>query len=434
MAVLLAGNDPVDQFLLRRPDYFFAQSPEQAVVDPDNPYVLAKHLKSAAFELPLTQEDFAVFGPLAQPLTEVLCDERELAEVRGSYYHPGGQNPSLGVSLRHVSDNTFSIVEINAPAAATDFTPDALGRHPAGVRDPKIRPAGNSRDNSADPKVIANVDAISATELVYPEAVYLHHGETYFVRELDLNAKIAYVERRETDYYTQAVLESNVLIKKTLERSPAESSHVASSPTADLVEAHSYEANYGEVDVSWQTVAFKKIKFNTRENIGLGPVDLPPQQLSTTALWVTPEGGVRAAMKAAGLRASEGLVGLRNVAVVALPLIAMCDCRDLGGVVDSKNLGRPTLILYDRYPGGLGYSEKGYRNVQKLLEVCGEMVAECPCDQGCPSCVGLPNLRPAIHADPDLDRGHPMPNKQATEQLLSLLIEGAAVTPVCESR
>lgn len=427
LAVLLAGNDPVDQYLLRRPDYFFAQSPEQAVVDPDNPYVLAKHLKSAAFELPLTAEDFAMFGPLAQPLTEMLCEEQQLAEIKARYYHPGGQNPSVGVSLRHMSDNTFSIVELAPPASTKEIPgPDGLGRYPAGVRDPAVRPAPESRDLANKMHVIANVDAISATELVYPEAIYLHHGETYFVRELDLNAKIAYVERRETDYYTQAVLESNVQITKTLETTGApegaagDSAKRAAEATS-LPAGTPYAASYGEVDVAWQTVAFKKIKFGTKENIGLGPVDLPPQQLPTTACWICPDDAVRAAMKSAGMRTSEGLVGMRNLAVVALPLVAMCDSRDLGGVVDSKNLGRSTLILYDRYPGGLGYSEKGFRRHEQLLTLCLDMAAACPCDDGCPSCVGLPNLRPAIHSDPDLTRGHPMPDKQATIRLLELL-------------
>jgi ATP-dependent helicase YprA (DUF1998 family) len=128
-------------------------------------------------------------------------------------------------------------------------------------------------------------------------------------------------------------------------------------------------------------------------------------------------------MKAAGLRASEGVVGLRNLAVVALPMVAMCDSRDLGGVVDSKNLGRATMILYDRYPGGLGYCEKGFHHMPALLALCRSMVVECPCPDGCPSCVGLPNLRPAIHSDPDLTRGYPIPNKAATVKLLELLCE-----------
>lgn len=396
LAVLLAGNDPVDQYLLRHPQYFFAQTPEQAVVDPNNPYVLAQHLPAAAFELPLSGEvDLDRFGPLAAPIAGALEHDGQLAAVKGKYYFAGGQNPAVGVSLRHMSDNTVSIVEI----AGGRGKPDGEQR------------AGADSPSASDHSVIANVDAISAPELVYPEAVYLHNGETYLVRDLDLVGKIAYVERRETDYYTQAVLESNVRI--TGQRETRDS-----VPRATL--------GYGDVDVAWQTVAFKKIKFATRENIGLGPVDIPAQNLTTTAVWLAPDESLRAEMKAAGLRASEGVCGLRNLAIVALPLVAMCDSRDLGGVVDSRNLGRTTLILYDRYPGGLGYSERGFQRMPELLAICLEMVRDCPCEDGCPSCVGLPNLRPAIHSDPDLARGYPMPNKQATVQLLELLAEPAA--------
>jgi DEAD/DEAH box helicase domain-containing protein len=181
--------------------------------------------------------------------------------------------------------------------------------------------------------------------------------------------------------------------------------------------------------VTWQTVAFKKIKFATRENIGLGPVDLPAQELKTTAFWFAPDDAVRAEMKSQGHRASEGLVGLRNLAVVALPFVAMCDSRDISGVVNSHNTGRPTMIVYDRYPGGLGYGEKGFARIHDLLAICREMVASCPCEDGCPSCVGLPNLRPAIHSDPDLTRGNPMPDKGATLLLLELLVAAESAIP-----
>jgi DEAD/DEAH box helicase domain-containing protein len=389
LAVLLAGNDPVDQYLLRHPEYFFSQSPEHAVVDPNNPYVLAKHLPAAAFELPLKPDgDLDRFGTLAPPIAGALSDQGVIANVKDQYYFAGGQNPAIGVSLRHMSDNTFSIVLMERDAK--------LPSNACGLAQP---PAPNHA-------VIANVDAISAPELVYPEAVYLHNGETYLVRELDLLGKVAYVERREIDYYTQAVLESNVRITGERDTNLA-------FPRALL--------GYGDVDVAWQTVAFKKIKFATRENIGLGPVDIPAQNLLTTAVWLAPDDVTRAEMKSAGLRASEGVVGLRNLAVVALPLVAMCDSRDLGGIVDSKNLGRTTMILYDRYPGGLGYSERGFANMPQLLAICLEMVRDCPCDDGCPSCVGLPNLRPAIHSDLDLTRGHLMPDKRATIRLLKLL-------------
>ncbi len=396
LAVLLAGNDPVDQYLLRHPEYFFAQSPEHAVVDPENPFVLARHLKAAAFELPLEDRDYDRFGAMAPPIVELLADEQQLVKVGDQFFCPGGQNPAVGISLRHMSDNTFSIVLQSKATSRKD-----------------IFASGAPTVDSTEHSVIANVDSISAPELIHPEAIYLHDGKTYLVRELDLNGKIAYVDRRETDYYTQAVLEHNVLI----------TGGRASSSAIDGA-----TVGYGDVDVSWQTVAFKKIKFTTRENIGLGPVDIPAQNLVTTGVWLAPDDATRVAMNQQGHRASEGVVGLRNLAVVALPIIAMCDRRDLGGVVDSKNLSRSTLILYDRYPGGLGYCEKGFSKITSLIALCYEIVADCPCPDGCPSCVGLPELNPGIHTDPDLMRGQPLPNKRATVGLLELLTQRAMAT------
>jgi DEAD/DEAH box helicase domain-containing protein len=411
LAVLLAGNDPVDQYLLRHPEYFFAQSPEHAVVDPENPYVLANHLKAAAFELPLDQETTKTFGPSAEPIAHVLSDAHELMEIDGKSYFCGQQNPAQKISLRHMSDNTFSIVlcqtKTGGPALGNQQNRPRVEPLSPSLRNAPARPGVPSRHDMPERhEVIANVDAISAPELVYPEAVYLHNGQSYFVRRLDLEGKVAYVERHEMDYYTQAVLESSVKITQ-------ETTRCDRVPAAQLA--------YGDVDVSWKTVAFKKIKFTTRENIGFGSVDIPAQRLATTALWFTPDDAVRGLMKQARLRPSEGLCGLRNLAVVALPMVAMCDSRDVSGVVDSKNLGRSTMILYDRYPGGLGYCEKGYERMDQLLEICHEMVSQCPCDEGCPSCVGLPNLRPAIHSDPDLMRGYPLPDKAATQKLLELL-------------
>jgi DEAD/DEAH box helicase domain-containing protein len=466
LAVMLAGNDPIDQYLLRHPDYFFSQSPENAAVDPENPYVLANHLKAAAFELPLDGESTERFGATAPAVTEILCDARELTDLDGKIYFAGGQNPAQRISLRHMADNTFSIVLCrdktgpggpNRPIGHSTLTAARGDAAAVAVTTPPT--ARGRREMPQGHEVIANVDAISAPELVYPEAVYLHNGESYFVRRLDLEGKVAYVERHEMDYYTQAVLDSNVVITREADsRALAETERdliaaTAKNPTnsrtqysdgrklpavnsatvfpdniamrGDRVPSHEFVSAarlaYGDVEVSWKTVAFKKIKFTTRENIGFGSVDLPAQSLTTTAFWLTPDDAMRAAMKQQRLRPSEGLCGLRNLAVVALPMVAMCDSRDLSGVVDSKNLGKSTMIVYDRYPGGLGYSQKGFQCIGQLLDVCLEMISQCECEEGCPSCVGLPNLRPAIHSDPDLMRGYPIPNKAATLLLLQLL-------------
>jgi DEAD/DEAH box helicase domain-containing protein len=384
LAVLIAANDAIDQYLLRHPEFLFSRSPEQAVVDPENPYVLTNHLRAAAFELPLDDLDRQRFGPISDPICGMLEETRHLTRVADKYYFAGDQNPASRISLRHMSEDTFSIV---------------------------LRHSGSQRGRTAesiptDHEVLANVDAISAPELIYPEAVYLHDGQSYLVRELDLQGRIAYVERRETDYYTQAILDSNVSVKHTRDERPCEH----------------FRLGYADVDVRWKTVGFKKIKFNTRENIGYGSVDIPEQTLPTTALWLIPNDPVRQQMKLAGHRTSEGLAGLRNLAVVALPVLAMCDPRDTSGVVDSQNFTQSSMILYDRYPGGLGYCERGYHRLGELLELTLEIVLHCECVEGCPACVGLPNLRPAIHSDPDLSRGYPVPSKQATLELIALLM------------
>ncbi|MFW6171535.1 MAG: DEAD/DEAH box helicase [Planctomycetota bacterium] len=426
LTVLLAGNDPVDQYFLRHPRYFFSQSPEHAVVDPENPYVLAKHVQAATFELPLDETSIALFGESARSVAAILADSGHLACIDGTYYFSGSQNPAQQISLRHMSDSTFSIVFRETGEARSAHAAGPSGRKLDGVegagrcsrriadsrrdrnaREQAVRDGSTARKgSSSNHEVIANVDAISAPELIYPEAVYLHNGQSYFVRELDLEGRVAYVERHEMDYYTQAILDSNVDIRRTTSQREA-------MPHARL--------GFGEVDVTWKTVAFKKIKFSTRENVGYGTVDLPAQSLPTTAFWLTPTAQVRQQLKTAGYRPSEALCGLRNLAVVALPMVAMCDSRDISGVVDSQNLGSSTLILYDRYPGGLGYSERGYVELETLLKISQEMIMECECEAGCPSCVGLPNLRPAMHSDPDLMRGYPIPDKPATIHLLSLL-------------
>jgi DEAD/DEAH box helicase domain-containing protein len=248
---------------------------------------------------------------------------------------------------------------------------------------------------------------------VYPQAVYLHDGETYIVRHLDLDGKLAYVDRIETDYYTQAMLESGVKIRA--ERTSQRGAWLDAGHESSAAPFHIY---FGDLDVSWKTVAFKKIKFETRENIGMGPVDIPAQTLTTTGFWIVVSPVILSWMKSQGLRPSEGLVGLRNLLIQALPLIAMCDPRDISGSVNSSNLGVSAVFIYDRYSGGLGYTEKGVGHIGQLLSIARDMLERCTCLNGCPSCVGLPNLRPAIHSDPDLARGYPTPSKRATSCLL----------------
>lgn len=374
VAFLVGYNDPIDQYLMRHGEYFFEQNPENAVIDPENRYILSKHLRAAAFELPLRDTDEELFGPLTEPIVHILEDLGELSDVEGRRYWSSTDHPARQAGLRTISDDTFTIVD-----AADHNT------------------------------VIGVVDAISAPELVYPEAVYLHEGETYFVRELDTEQKIAYVEKREVDYYTQPVLESSIRIVE--ER-----------------KAREWAGNrvfFGDATVTWLTSAFKKIKFYQLDSIGWCNLDLPPQHLETGALWFIPDPDVMDEVRAAGLNPVEGLVGVRNIAISVLPLFSMCDRRDIGGIVDSSNTGLPTMFIYDRFEGGLGFAERGYNRIDELLRGCLELVSECGCEDGCPSCVGLPILRPAIHQDPDAGGAWPIPDKESARLLLTKLLARA---------
>jgi DEAD/DEAH box helicase domain-containing protein len=377
IAIVVGYSDPVDQYLMRHPRYFFGQSPEDAVLDPENPYVLAGQLACAAFELPLSEGDEALFGTLATPVGRILENDGKLKNLDGLRYWCSTDFPSRSVDLRTISNDTYTILAVEAGA-------------------PK----------DAKNRAIGNVDAISGLELVYPEAVYLHEGETYFVRELDLVNKIAIVERREVDYYTQPVLDSHIRLDRERERK------AWGGETVFL----------GEATATWQTVGFKKIQFLHLDSIGYTKLDLPVLTLPTQSLWFSPSERALAAIRGAGRNPWEGLSGLRNLLVNLLPLYVMGEKSDLGGIIDSKNLGRPAIFIFDRYTGGIGFAEKAYERFEEVLRGCLALLADCPCDGGCPSCVGLPILRPAQQQDPDLWGGWPIPDKATTRLLLEALV------------
>jgi DEAD/DEAH box helicase domain-containing protein len=363
IVILVAYNDPLDQYLMRHPDYFFAASPEHAALNPQNPYILASHLRCAAFELPLQEQDEQLFGHSLPEIADALEQGRALKNIEGTWYWSSEEFPAAQVSLRTVSDNTFTII-----------------------------------DRGEQGRVVGMVDAISAPELVYPGGVYLHQDRTYLVRELDLEGRVAYIEPAQVDYYTQALLDAQVRVLETLQQRQA--------GIASFL--------FGRVEVIWKTVGFKKIRFGTMESIGYGSVDLPSQSLQTQAMWIRP--GPELAQRG---KLHEGLAGIRNVAVLVLPLFAMCDRQDLGGIVDSRNTGVPTIFLYDRYPGGLGLAERGYFLAEGVLAKCLELIRECPCERGCPSCVGAPVTRPPQHSDPALFSGRTIPDKEAAVAVLT---------------
>ncbi len=371
LVILVGYDDPIDQYLMRHPDYLFGASHEQAVIDPSNPHILTRQLSCACFEKPLSDEDAAWFGPLTEQIGEILVEDGEAKKLADKLYWRSSEFPARNCNLRTISDATYAIADI-------------------------------SRGQS----VIGNVDAISAPELVYPGAVYLHQGQSYLVKELDQELRIAQVEPCQVDYYTQPILASSCRMLEARE---------------SRTFLHS-ELFFGPADVTWQTTAFRKIKYYTMEMVGQAELDLPSQTLSTTAFWWPVDRELLAEIKRDGYHPIEAVVGLRNLMLATLPVLSMSDRYDLGGMVDSANLGRPTIFIYDRYPGGLGFAQQGYLRIGQWLSLCNQIVGDCPCADGCPSCVGLANLRPPLHQDPDLGGSNfPVPNKRATLLMLELL-------------
>ncbi len=368
LVVLVAYNDTVDQYLMRRPEFLFGRPTESACVDPHNPYILAQQLACAAYELPVGEGDEAAFGEQMRDVLAALDEAGETRVIDGRAYWSNSAFPGARVSLRSMSDDTYTIVD-------------------------------GSRANA----VIGTVDAISGLELVYPEAIYLHEGGTWWVRSLDLEQKVATAEPRTVDYYTQPVLDTNIRVRNELRTRHWRGEQV----------------RFGDLTYSWQTIAFKKIRYRSLDAIGYHPLELPRLTLETAGFWLAPSEDTTRDLARLGLNPWEALSGVRNLFVQLLPLLSMCDPVDLGGLLDSSNTGRPTLFMFDRYPGGLGFAEQGWTRLDELAEAALAHLDGCPCGTGCPACVGLPVLRPAQQQDWDgIRNAREIPTKDAARALL----------------
>jgi DEAD/DEAH box helicase domain-containing protein len=371
VSIFMGHNLPIDQYLMRHPDYFFARNPEHAVVDPSNPHILIGHLRCAAFELPLDPRDAKTFGEYTPALRKLLEEFGHVKTIRGRAYFSRTDYPAGEINLRTASIHTYTIVR---------STPD-----------------GN--------KVIGTMDEPSAFSQLHPEAVYMHDAETYLVDDLNLEERVAYVHAADIDYYTQAVSDTQILINEVEREKTWNGAAVA----------------FGNVSVTDTEVIFKKIKFGSRDSIGYGNIDLPAQVLHTTSCWLSPPNAVVQQVMRMGKVPAEGLLGLSNLLGEVVPLFAMCDRRDVGTAVDLKNTGVPAVFIYDKYPGGLGFSQKVYRLLPEILEACRLLATECDCDGGCPSCVGSP-IPPYSQQDPDTMGKGRIPDKDAALVLLHALL------------
>jgi DEAD/DEAH box helicase domain-containing protein len=362
-AVLVASSAPLDQFVVRHPSYFFDAPPEHALINPDNLHILLDHVKCAAFELPFTMRE--PYGRHdVQEVLQVLAengfvhrtDESETAQWQWT----SESYPADAVSLRSISSDNFVIV-----------------------------------DTTAGADVIGETSFTSGPSTLHEKAIYIIEGTLYQVERLDFDGRKAYVRRIECDYYTDAITYTQVTVLDTFEATPG-----LIFGDAGVEDQTRFLHAHGEVHVSSRVVGFKKIKFYTNENVGSGELDLPEQQMHTTAYWVTIPPGVMAALPFAADDRRDGIVGLAFAARQVAQLLLMCDRNDIGisiggGTTNGEEAAEggassnePRIFIYDNYPGGIGFSEPLYRMHDELLTRTRDLIAGCECEHGCPTCVG----------------------------------------------
>jgi DEAD/DEAH box helicase domain-containing protein len=423
LAVLIAGADPLDQFLAHHPQYLFSQTPESALINPNNLLILLNHLRCAVFELPFKPgESFGGYSPeKTNEILEFLADAGEVISSKGHYYWSSDQYPAQTVSLRNTSAQSITLQVI-------------------------------SEGPEAQPTSIGQIDLASAFWMVHPEAIYLHEAQPYLVTELDLENQLARLIPFEIDYFTEPVKTTDILLISKGEE----------------IESEYIIRGYGDILVTCQVVGYRKIRWYTNENLGFGEVNLPSSKLQTSGYWIALKETLVDMLRVSGywnndpndygpnwinqkelarkrdgyhcqicgsseidkahdvhhkvpfrsfksyleanqidnlvtlcsschkkvevnVRIRSGLAGLAYIIARLSPLFLMCDIRDIGVHSESQSTfmnNLPIVILYEGFPAGLGFSKHLFMNHAELISQALELVNKCECSDGCPSCVG----------------------------------------------
>ncbi|KKB38371.1 DEAD/DEAH box helicase [Bacillus thermotolerans] len=337
LVIMVASSDPLDQFIIDHPDYFFNQTPETARINPNNLVILVDHLKCAAYELPFKEGE--AFGDMEiEDVLEFLTEERVLHKNRDQWFWMNDSFPAHNISLRSASQENVIIIDIT---------------------------------ETANHRVIGEMDTFSAMTLLHDEAIYLHQGIQYQVEELDWEEKKAYVREVDVDYFTDANLAVQLqVLEEDRTREKGQTT-----------------ISYGDVAVHAMATIFKKIKFDTHENIGSGPIHLPEMELHTNAVWMSLNEEFEYFSQD---RLENGLIGAAHALKAIVPLFAMCDPSDVHVVpqVKASHNEKPTIFVYDHYPGGIGLSEQVFSRLEDILSQAAALIRQCPCQTGCPSCIG----------------------------------------------
>jgi DEAD/DEAH box helicase domain-containing protein len=339
LAVYIPGRDSLDQFLFENPPRVLGRRVEAARVTMENPYILGPHLLAAAHEAPLDAEDEEYFGPAYRNVAKAMMEDRALASSGGRLVYVGGDNPARNISLRSASSETVLIAD-------------------------------------GEGELIGTAEATRAPSELHPGATYLHRGTAYEVESLDLRSHRAVARRVPNRYYTRPRVETDVEVLEEIE-------------ARDL--ANGSVLHWGRVRTTDSVTYFKKVRVADDKEVGVYPLDLPDVILETQALWITLPPLPREARPSfesfgGALHAGEhGLIGL-------LPLFAMCDRADIGGLSTPvhRQSRLPTVFVYDGYPGGVGISRRGYDAFESLARDTLGVITRCPCEKGCPACIQSP--------------------------------------------
>ncbi|HMJ39349.1 MAG TPA: DEAD/DEAH box helicase [Verrucomicrobiae bacterium] len=337
VGVFVASSSPLDQFIVRHPEYFLSADPEEGLIDPDNLLLLAGHLQAGLFELPFEDEERLGRADVGE-LLRVFEEDGSATRSAGRWFWSRQAFPAEEVHLRRILADNVVIIDTSHPR----------------------------------PQVIGEMDQFTAPVLLHEEAVYLHEGAQFHVDRLDWDEKKAYVRPVEVDYYTDALASVTVQVLETF----------------DGPDGGEVSRSHGEVKITSLASMFKKIKFHTHENIGSGPIHLPEQTLHTTGYWITVDESTWRSLGRETLEA--GLQGMAHALRHVASLRLMCDPRDLGSVAEVRSVTTqlPTVTVYEVYPGGVGFSSRMYELHRELLDDASSLVRDCPCVAGCPSCVG----------------------------------------------
>lgn len=340
LTIMVASSAPLDQYIIKNPEYFFNATPEHALVQPNNLYVLLSHIKCSAYELPFQEGEH--FGDVADTdqFLEYLSENNILRHLDGKYYWMEEELPSGEISLRSAKTENFVIVDIT---------------------------------NSAHHRVIGEMDRFTVPMLLHENAIYMHEARMFQVEKLDLAACKAFIRAVDADYYTDADLNVSLHILDDLEQRTM---------------PNGMGLTLGELRVSTIVKMFKKFKLDTHENVGFGEVRLPQTDLHTIGMWWTIPESLVARYTSDALQSA--LLGIANLLSIVAPLYLMCAPKDINVVYQVKApiTDKPTLFLYDAYPGGVGLSEKAFQMQALLLEHALKIVQGCTCEGGCPGCVG----------------------------------------------